>query len=245
MSDYMQCPFNRLHQVPPKTFGKHLVKCQRQNPEIKLERCPLNSYHMMPKEKIKEHLRTCPSRGELELYQKTVSTTASGQASSESNSVLDLILNTPSEAVASGSLQEDEECWEDDNCKAYNPVEYCKKRQENDPTFIVPAPCKLIGLKNPQGDEVEGEESAPLKREPLSESDTESTATSTINEAKDVQPIMVKMEPHDARKAAGPARRQEHSSHRGTPYDRSTKNEQHARDSQKQTVGKYRSHEFD
>ncbi|XP_058061644.1 uncharacterized protein LOC131211963 [Anopheles bellator] len=238
MSDYIQCPFNRLHQVPPKSFGKHLVKCQRQNPEIKLERCPLNSYHMMPKEKIKEHLRTCPSRGELELYQNTVATTASSDAKYESNAIENLIVNTPPETAAVGSLQEDEECWEDDNYKPYNPVEYCKKRQENDPRFIVPAPCKLIGLTNPRDDDVEAVESEPLKQEPLAESDTESAATSTLNE--DVEANVVKIEPHDARKAAGPSRRQEHSSHRGTPYVRNTKNEQHAGGSSKQTVGGYR-----
>lgn len=144
MSDKLQCPYDPLHQIAANSFGKHLLKCERQHPDMKLARCPLNSFHRFPPEKLKEHLKVCPSRAEVESYKYAVGTTASALLQANDSKPLEVILNTSSTAAA-GSLAEDNEVWDDFSYKAYDPVEHCKQRQQADPTFIIPAACKLVG----------------------------------------------------------------------------------------------------
>ncbi|XP_050085271.1 protein D7-like [Anopheles aquasalis] len=146
MSDKLQCPYDPVHQIAPNSFGKHLLKCERQHPDMKLARCPLNSFHRFPPEQLKEHLKVCPSRAELESYKYTVGTAASTMLHTYDSKPLEVTINTgPRAAAAAGSLAVDNEVWDDFSYKAYDPVEHCKQRQQTDPTFISPAACKLVG----------------------------------------------------------------------------------------------------
>ncbi|ETN58618.1 hypothetical protein AND_009792 [Anopheles darlingi] len=144
MSDRLQCPYDPLHQIPVNSFGKHLLKCERQHPEMNLARCPLNSFHRFPQEKLKEHLKVCPSRAEVESYKYAVGTVSNSLLHACDSKPLEVILNTSS-TVAEGSLAVDNEVWDDFASKAYDPVQHCKQRQQADPTFISPAACKLVG----------------------------------------------------------------------------------------------------
>uniref|UniRef100_A0A2M4AQY5 CHHC U11-48K-type domain-containing protein n=1 Tax=Anopheles triannulatus TaxID=58253 RepID=A0A2M4AQY5_9DIPT len=175
MSDKLQCPYDPLHQIAANSFGKHLLKCERQHPEMKLARCPLNSFHRFPPEYLKAHLKDCPSRAEIEVYKNTAGTVANALLHTFESKPLEVIVNTSPTAVE-GSLAVDNEVWDDFTYKAYDPVQHCKLRQQEDPTFIAPAACKLVGgggstqpeTKPPATEAVAG----PLiKQEPASSSE--------------------------------------------------------------------------
>lgn len=44
------CPYNKSHQIPKKHFQKHLIKCRKSNPEIKLGKIRLTSSTIVYKE---------------------------------------------------------------------------------------------------------------------------------------------------------------------------------------------------
>lgn len=55
--NFMICPYNDAHQILQYRFQKHIVKCARQHPHIKLLVCPFNSCHRIVPEKMK--VRKC------------------------------------------------------------------------------------------------------------------------------------------------------------------------------------------
>lgn len=144
MSELYKCPFDPLHQISANSFAKHLTKCQRQHPDVKYAKCPLNSFHLMKPEELNEHVRTCPSRAQFDAYKYSVSAGSSAP-------VDEIIVNTGNPPGASsfasasaGSLQEDDECWDDSNYAAYNPLEKCKQKKEQQKNFITPCANKFV-----------------------------------------------------------------------------------------------------
>ncbi|XP_058123863.1 uncharacterized protein LOC131293297 [Anopheles ziemanni] len=144
MSGLYKCPFDPLHQISANSFAKHLTKCQRQHPDVKYARCPLNSFHLMKPEELNEHVRTCPSRAQFDAYKYSVSVASSAP-------VDEIIINTGNKPGASSfasasasSLQDDDECWDDSNYVAYNPLEKCKQRKEQHKSFITPCANKFV-----------------------------------------------------------------------------------------------------
>lgn len=62
--NFMICPYNDAHQILQYRFQKHIVKCARQHPHIKLLVCPFNSCHRIAPEKMK--VRKCKENVRLE-----------------------------------------------------------------------------------------------------------------------------------------------------------------------------------
>uniref|UniRef100_A0A182NC00 CHHC U11-48K-type domain-containing protein n=2 Tax=Anopheles TaxID=7164 RepID=A0A182NC00_9DIPT len=151
MSGFVECPFDRSHLVAPKSFPRHLVKCQRQNPDVKLARCPLNTSHMVKEEDLEQHLKDCPSRIQLELYKFNVSSSTSNQDvpgtaetiiydTDESDSTIKATL-----ASSGNTLLNDTECWDVFTYKAYDPLENCKAKRDENGAFIIPNANKFVG----------------------------------------------------------------------------------------------------
>uniref|UniRef100_A0A182K499 CHHC U11-48K-type domain-containing protein n=1 Tax=Anopheles christyi TaxID=43041 RepID=A0A182K499_9DIPT len=150
MSNLKQCPFDVTHLVEGKSFPMHLVKCQRQHPHIKLAKCHLDTSHLMREEELQQHMKTCPSREQLDLYKYNLTTAASSLVSSMPDPADDLIINTtgPSKRRGGGgvtssttvgrTLMDDSECWDDSACKAYNPLESCLSKKNENSAFILP-----------------------------------------------------------------------------------------------------------
>uniref|UniRef100_A0A2M4BXE6 CHHC U11-48K-type domain-containing protein n=1 Tax=Anopheles marajoara TaxID=58244 RepID=A0A2M4BXE6_9DIPT len=225
MSDKLQCPYDPLHQIAANSFGKHLVKCERQHPGMKLARCPLNSFHRFPPEKLKEHLKVCPSRAEVESYKYAVGTVASSILHANDVKPLEVILNTDPTAAA-GSLADDNEVWEDISSKAYDPVEQCKLRQQADPKFITPAACKLVG----GGGSTKAETDASAKAATLIKQETASSSEDApVPYNPRVTPKQESVPPVDRKPSIESSRRSEQerkrsdvaqSSKNYKPYDR-------------------------
>uniref|UniRef100_A0A8C4UYN1 CHHC U11-48K-type domain-containing protein n=1 Tax=Falco tinnunculus TaxID=100819 RepID=A0A8C4UYN1_FALTI len=60
----VQCPYDRSHQVRVSRLPYHLVKCQRNNPQVarKLATCPFNASHRVPQGKLQSHIAACPDQ---------------------------------------------------------------------------------------------------------------------------------------------------------------------------------------
>ncbi|XP_053673510.1 uncharacterized protein LOC128723770 [Anopheles nili] len=148
MSELKECPFDRSHHVSAKSFPLHIVKCQRQNPDIKLARCPLNASHLMKEEKLKEHVRTCPSRAEFDVYRYNVATMAANHISHETDGAEHPIINTGDSGkntTGKKTLQDDSECWDDYSYQAYDPLNNCRMKKLESKSFIVPNPNQFVG----------------------------------------------------------------------------------------------------
>lgn len=63
---YVSCPYNRQHQVPRHRLQAHIVKCQKNYPELQV--CPFNATHRLTAEELKIHVATCPDK--IEMYEK-------------------------------------------------------------------------------------------------------------------------------------------------------------------------------
>ncbi|KFB49176.1 AGAP009825-PA-like protein [Anopheles sinensis] len=189
-----KCPFDPLHQISANSFAKHLTKCQRQHPDVKYARCPLNSFHLMKPEELHEHVRTCPSRAQFDAYKYSFTGASSAP-------VEEIIINTGSPpgvtsfaSASAGSLQDDDECWDDFNYAAYNPLENCKQKKGQHKNFMTPCANKFV-VPNASVSMIKQElqnDGAPelqtVKEEPLSEG-TQSPARSfeaesTVEEEK-------------------------------------------------------------
>uniref|UniRef100_A0A336MSV6 CSON003563 protein n=1 Tax=Culicoides sonorensis TaxID=179676 RepID=A0A336MSV6_CULSO len=64
----LTCPYNDSHQILLYRFQKHLVKCARQHPHIKLEVCPFNASHRIRPAQFQAHKIDCPDRLKFETY---------------------------------------------------------------------------------------------------------------------------------------------------------------------------------
>ena len=54
----VECPYNRAHQVLASRMQTHLIKCQKNYPNVKKVKCPYNSTHLVNKEDLT--VRYCP-----------------------------------------------------------------------------------------------------------------------------------------------------------------------------------------
>ncbi|XP_040163479.1 TATA-binding protein-associated factor 2N-like [Anopheles arabiensis] len=164
MSDLKQCPFEVTHLIEGKSFAMHIVKCQRQHPDIKLARCHLDTSHLMREEELQQHMKTCTSRGQLDAYKYSLMTGAASRVSSLPDPADDLIINTTEPIIRRGgggagggsgrgrgggrggttsttvgqTLLDDTECWDDSDCKAYDPLESCRAKKNENAAFITP-----------------------------------------------------------------------------------------------------------
>jgi len=58
------CPFNPAHQILPKRWLTHLVRCEKVNPiqASKMKKCLWNVAHRIEANKLEDHLQNCPDR---------------------------------------------------------------------------------------------------------------------------------------------------------------------------------------
>ncbi|XP_021239044.1 gametocyte-specific factor 1-like [Numida meleagris] len=63
----VQCPYDKAHQIRVSRLPYHLVKCQRNNPQVarSLEICPFNARHRMPRAELQRHMACCPDQRQL------------------------------------------------------------------------------------------------------------------------------------------------------------------------------------
>ena len=77
-----ECPFDPCHVVAAYRYQRHILRCQKQNPEKAVEsrQCKFNAMHFVHKNKILEHEEGCvdKARGErrpTDSFQRTKSVT--------------------------------------------------------------------------------------------------------------------------------------------------------------------------
>ncbi|XP_040395265.1 gametocyte-specific factor 1 [Cygnus olor] len=65
----VQCPYDRSHRVRAARLPYHLVKCQRNNPQVArhLATCPFNARHRVPRAELRSHLASCPDRRQIDV----------------------------------------------------------------------------------------------------------------------------------------------------------------------------------
>ncbi|XP_076220228.1 gametocyte-specific factor 1-like isoform X3 [Aptenodytes patagonicus] len=69
----VQCPYDKSHQVRVSRLPYHLVKCQRNNPQVArtLATCPFNARHRVPQAKLRSHVASCPDKRQPDLPHET------------------------------------------------------------------------------------------------------------------------------------------------------------------------------
>ncbi|KAK7789235.1 hypothetical protein R5R35_013050 [Gryllus longicercus] len=71
--NFVICPYDRNHIIDKMKLPYHLVKCEKNYPNIILEKCPYNYTHRFPAEEMPDHILSCsarPEEFELESIQK-------------------------------------------------------------------------------------------------------------------------------------------------------------------------------
>ncbi|KAM6189157.1 gametocyte-specific factor 1 [Sarcoramphus papa] len=65
----VQCPYDKSHQIRVSRLPYHLVKCQRNNPQVArtLATCPFNARHRVPQAKLQSHVASCPNKRQPDL----------------------------------------------------------------------------------------------------------------------------------------------------------------------------------
>ncbi|KAM9252227.1 gametocyte-specific factor 1 [Cariama cristata] len=65
----VQCPYDKSHQVRVSRLPYHLVKCQRNNPQVArtLATCPFNARHRVLQAKLQSHIASCPDKCQSDL----------------------------------------------------------------------------------------------------------------------------------------------------------------------------------
>lgn len=51
-SEFVKCPFDEHHRVLKTNIQKHLMRCEKNHPTIKLVQCEFNKTHKIKPEKI-------------------------------------------------------------------------------------------------------------------------------------------------------------------------------------------------
>ncbi|XP_048003490.1 gametocyte-specific factor 1-like [Leguminivora glycinivorella] len=57
---FISCPYEPNHRVPRSRIQGHIVKCQKNYPELAI--CPFNATHRYPAAQIKHHVANCPTK---------------------------------------------------------------------------------------------------------------------------------------------------------------------------------------
>jgi len=60
------CPYDPSHRILSTRFTRHLVKCQKNHPDVNMIRCPFNASHIIPEEQYPNHIEMCPDKGWIE-----------------------------------------------------------------------------------------------------------------------------------------------------------------------------------
>uniref|UniRef100_A0A8V5GWS2 Uncharacterized protein n=1 Tax=Melopsittacus undulatus TaxID=13146 RepID=A0A8V5GWS2_MELUD len=60
----VQCPFDGSHRVRASRLPYHLVRCERNHPQLarSLATCPFNARHRVPQPELRRHVTECPDR---------------------------------------------------------------------------------------------------------------------------------------------------------------------------------------
>ncbi|NXF00355.1 GTSF1 factor, partial [Menura novaehollandiae] len=60
----VQCPYDRNHRVRVSRLPYHLIRCQRNNPQVSrtLATCPFNARHRVPRGHLRSHVTSCPDK---------------------------------------------------------------------------------------------------------------------------------------------------------------------------------------
>ncbi|CAN0009994.1 unnamed protein product [Bubo scandiacus] len=60
----VQCPYDKSHQVRASRLPYHIVKCQRNHPQVArmLATCPFNARHRVPQANLRSHIASCPDK---------------------------------------------------------------------------------------------------------------------------------------------------------------------------------------
>ncbi|KAK2580174.1 hypothetical protein KPH14_012443 [Odynerus spinipes] len=58
----LSCPYEETHRIAKSVMAKHLLKCEKSHPTVKLERCPYNILHRIKPLEFQHHLATCENR---------------------------------------------------------------------------------------------------------------------------------------------------------------------------------------
>ncbi|XP_058062253.1 gametocyte-specific factor 1 homolog [Anopheles bellator] len=110
----LECPYNRAHQITEERMQRHLIKCKKQYPKVKMLLCPFNSTHYLEAAEYMAHLRLCRDRSLVETFRYVVEPSGnSGQSVQRAK------------APSPTPLCPDEENWDDMAAPAYNPTKYC------------------------------------------------------------------------------------------------------------------------
>lgn len=112
------CAYDNSHRIKKYRMFRHLIKCEKQHPHIKLNKCPFNSLHRIKPLEMEHHLLVCESRANA----------ASLYCESEPARVLDII--TVQEI---NDMQKDiplTENWaiEPEVVKSYDPMEHIQEK---------------------------------------------------------------------------------------------------------------------
>ncbi|GLV33522.1 hypothetical protein CBL_20251, partial [Carabus blaptoides fortunei] len=65
MDQYVQCPFEKSHQVLASRLKFHISKCCVNCPEV--VNCPFNAAHQIPKTEIEQHITVCADRIHIDI----------------------------------------------------------------------------------------------------------------------------------------------------------------------------------
>jgi len=61
--DWINCPYNSNHRMPPSRFQWHLVKCpDKKRVGENFTACPYNAQHIILKTELENHKRKCPDK---------------------------------------------------------------------------------------------------------------------------------------------------------------------------------------
>jgi len=74
--DYQEiktCPYDPSHRVHAKRFLRHIMKCQKNYPNARMQKCPFNATHIIPDEMYTAHLENCPDKAWLECQMQAPS----------------------------------------------------------------------------------------------------------------------------------------------------------------------------
>ncbi|MES1904680.1 MAG: factor 1-like [Paramarteilia canceri] len=78
----IRCPYDEQHLVRQYRMARHLIKCAKNHPHIKLRTCPFNSMHHIKEEEFNKHIIECPYQFKiLEAYPNLESAPKEEQAS--------------------------------------------------------------------------------------------------------------------------------------------------------------------
>ncbi|ELU07903.1 hypothetical protein CAPTEDRAFT_209871 [Capitella teleta] len=66
-NDVFFCPFEESHTIRALGAIKHLHKCAKSHPNMKLSICPFNQIHWVKQEEFAHHVNKCPDKSRFQL----------------------------------------------------------------------------------------------------------------------------------------------------------------------------------